>query len=160
MLNRRAFFWFWAPALAWAGLICAASSAGFSSGHTGSLLYPIFKNLFPHHSQATWELVHLLVRKLSHWAEYFILAVLLYRGFRKEDPALWNRRWAIGALALVAALALGDEFHQTFVSERSGSFWDSLLDIFGGACGIGCEYLLFRVRRIRWDGTASFRYPD
>lgn len=163
MLNRRALLWFWLPAILWGGLILAASSAWFSSGHTGSLFYPLFKKLFPHQAPGTWDTVHFLIRKLSHWTEYFILAVLLYRGFRKNDPSLWNRHWALGTLALVAAIALGDELHQAFVPERSGSFWDSLLDIFGGACGMGCEYLLFRLKgspREPAPETHSFRYPD
>lgn len=163
MLNRRALLWFWLPSLIWAGLIFSASFRGFSSEHTESILFPIFKRLFPHHSPVTWAWTHLLLRKLAHWAEYFVLAVLLYRGFRRDDPKLWNRRWALGSLALVAALALGDELHQAHVPNRSGCLQDSLLDIFGGACGIAAEYGIFRRRRARREATPedpAFRYPD
>ena len=160
MLNRRALLWFWLPALAWAGLIFMASYAGFSSEHTESILYPIFHRLFPHHSATAWELTHHLIRKAAHWTEYLILAVLLYRGFRKGDPHLWSLRWALGTLTLVFALALGDEFHQSFVPERTGSIYDSLLDLVGGACGIGLEYLIYRFKRERAPEKPAFRYPD
>jgi VanZ family protein len=41
-------------------------------------------------------------------------------------------RWFVAALALVIAYALIDEYHQTFVPSRSGSVYDSFIDMAGG----------------------------
>jgi VanZ family protein len=38
----------------------------------------------------------------------------------------------LASLALVVAYALLDEYHQSFVPSRTGSIYDSLIDISGG----------------------------
>ena len=74
----------------------------------------------------------MIVRKAAHFTEYAILGFLAARAFRTSPrPALANR-WFLASLALVVAYALLDEYHQSFVPSRTGSIYDSLIDISGG----------------------------
>lgn len=51
-------------------------------------------------------------------------------------------------LAFIAAFAGLDEFHQSFIQERSGNLVDVGIDSFGGALGIGISYLMEGMIRV------------
>jgi VanZ family protein len=122
----------WLPAIAWAILISWASTDTFSAGHTSILILPVLHWLFPHASAETIDRLHFLIRKSAHFTEYFVFSFLLLRGMRGEHRG-WQLRWAIAALAIATGYSALDEFHQSFVPSRSGSPWDSLIDISGAA---------------------------
>jgi VanZ family protein len=84
--------------------------------------------------------IHFLIRKLGHWTEFFILAVLLLRALARTDNDRWNSRMAWLAVLLVFLFACSDELHQYFVPSRTASVRDSLLDLFGGVCGVLWTY--------------------
>ena len=77
-------------------------------------------------------MVHFITRKLAHFTEYAILGFLAARAFRTSPRPAISSRWFLISLTLVITFALMDEFHQTFVPSRTGSFYDSLIDIAGG----------------------------
>ena len=76
------------------------------------------------------------MRKLGHWTEYFILAVLTMRALRKETGKNWELRHAVPTLIFILIYALSDELHQVFVPSRTASFGDVMIDVLGGICGI------------------------
>lgn len=81
---------------------------------------------------AVFETVTFCIRKGAHMGVYFILSGLLL-------AAVWRlvvsaRRRAAAVFILCALLAGLDEFHQTFVSGRSGQLQDVLIDLAGCAC--------------------------
>ena len=120
------------PLVAWLVFISFASSDSFSAGNTSRIIGPLVLWLFPNTSPDTLAVVHLVTRKVAHFTEYAILAFLAARAFRTSPrPALANR-WFIASLALVVAYALLDEYHQRFVPSRTGSIYDSFLDMAGG----------------------------
>jgi VanZ family protein len=126
----------WLPALGWAGMIFVFSTEAFSGGNTKGILEPLLRGLFPALSGTGIELIHLCIRKLGHFVEYFVLAVLVLRAARdKAEEPLPSSRLAVG-LALTALYAVSDEWHQAFVPSRSASSADVLLDVFGGFCGM------------------------
>ena len=139
------FFKYWGPTILWACLISYFSTSDFSSANTSRILGPFFHWLFPHQPIEFHNFVEHLIRKLAHWSEYFILAILLYRGFRHGRDTHWERRWAFWTLVLVFLYAVGDEIHQLWVPSRSGRFQDSLLDFFGGTCALAVLYLRYRM---------------
>ena len=96
----------WIPVALWAALIFGLSS--IPSLGTGL---------------GVWDLV---LRKLAHLAEYAVLGALLYRAVRRR-PA---------AIALAAAYAASDEWHQTLVRGRHGSPLDWLIDLAGVVAGV------------------------
>jgi VanZ family protein len=139
-------FKYWMPAILWAGLICIFSTDSFSSQQTSRFLFPLFQWVIPHASADFLLSLQFLTRKLAHWTEYFVLAMLLYRAFRQKQAAPWQARWAIWTLALIFFYSLADEVHQAFVPSRTASVKDSLLDLFGGSCAICLIYIRQRMR--------------
>jgi VanZ family protein len=75
-------------------------------------------------------MLHEFIRKASHFCEYFIFGVLLFRAVRAPNEG-WQWRWAFLAILLAAFYASSDEIHQIFVPSRGASAWDALLDSFG-----------------------------
>jgi VanZ family protein len=123
------------PALVWAALIFMASTDAFSAANTAGLLELAVRYFFSALSHDTFRLIHTLIRKLGHFSEYFVLAVLVIRALRQEtDEKPRPRRLALG-LGLTALYAVSDELHQAFVPGRTASAADVLLDVFGGLCG-------------------------
>jgi VanZ family protein len=112
------------------------STDAFSADNTGSRLHWLLTLLFPAISEATYESVHFFIRRAAHFSEYALLALLSYRAFRAGSTVKWQWRWAWRSFVLIAVWALLDEWHQTFTTQRSGSIYDSLLDIAGGAAAL------------------------
>ena len=137
------------PLVAWLVFISYASSDSFNAGNTSRIIGPLILWLFPNTTPETLLAIHIITRKAAHFTEYAILAFLAARAFRTSPrPALANR-WFIAALALVVAYALLDEYHQTFVPSRTGSVYDSLIDIAGG---------LTALLVIRWRDNRTRRF--
>ena len=63
--------------------------------------------------------VHGAMRKVGHWAEYFVLAVLVLRALSNETGKKWELRHAALTFVFVFVYALSDELHQTFVPSRT-----------------------------------------
>lgn len=107
-----------------------------SASNTSRIIGPLFRWLFPAITEAQLLLVHFIVRKTAHFAEYAVLAVLAARAFTSSTHGRLRRSWFVAALALVALVALLDEYHQSFNAARTGTVWDSLIDISGGATAL------------------------
>lgn len=95
--------------------------------------------------------VSFIVRKIAHFASYFILGVLCAGAFLSD-----TRRHFITntyALGLSFAYAVSDEIHQLFVPGRAGRLLDVGIDTAGALCGIlifaAVCAVLSRVRRNR-----------
>jgi len=123
---------YWAPAVVWAAAIFSFSGDSFSSAHTEGIVFAFLHWLLPNASVATLDLLHELVRKCGHFAEYFVLSLLLLRAVRGPGQG-WKLRWAISAFVIAVAYAGLDEFHQSFVPSREATPWDSVLDATGAA---------------------------
>jgi VanZ family protein len=136
----------WWPAALWATVIFGASTDTFSSEHTGSIIEPILRWIYPAITGEQFALIHHLIRKTAHFTEYFIFALLLYRGV-KLGRAGWRWSWGLLAWLAAAVYACLDEFHQAFVPSRTASPYDSLLDSIGAFTAILVLYLWFRRQR-------------
>ncbi len=125
---------YWLPALLWMGVIFALSDQPTLSCHPNAT-------------------VDLVVRKSGHLAEYGVLAFLLWRAFSKE------RGWPAwpsfgGAFALSLLYAISDEFHQTFISGRSGRLADVGFDALGALLALALMGWFSRKYR-RGQGSAD-----
>ena len=75
------------------------------------------------------ETLTFLIRKLAHMSEYAILALFTYYALIK---IAFNKRIIFQITFLISFLyACSDEFHQLFISGRSGQFTDVLIDSTG-----------------------------
>ena len=140
------FLKYWLPPLLWASLVSIFSSDGFSSDNTSSLFLPLFQWLLPHATPERINSFHYLIRKLGHFTEFFVLAMLLYRALRGGREMQWQWRVAAWTLSLVLMYAVADEVHQRFVPSRSAAWSDSLLDFFGGCCAVALLYARYRTK--------------
>jgi len=103
------FFKLWFPVIIWVGLIfCLSSIPNLKT----SLEYDF------------------ILRKIAHAVEYFILTFLLYRAF-KGSFNMDIFQFFIYPATLSFFYAVSDEFHQSFVSSRSASIRDVLIDTIG-----------------------------
>lgn len=74
-----------------------------------------------------------VLRKLAHMGVYAVLTALLFWAFPKHTNRT-RQAWLLAAL-LAGIYALSDEWHQTFVAGRHGSFRDVGIDTLGIAAG-------------------------
>jgi len=74
------------------------------------------------------------VRKAAHFSEFAVLGLLV----SCLIPSL-------AALPACALVAMADEYHQTFVSDRAGMWQDVLLDTAGALAGIVFVWALGRL---------------
>lgn len=76
------------------------------------------------------------IRKLAHFAEYAVMAVLVYAMWRPWKER--NKRLYCLVILWIAVSAAVDEMHQLFIPDRYGNLADVLLDTCGGAFGTWC----------------------
>jgi VanZ family protein len=123
---------YWTPALLWTAIVLYGSGDVLSAEHTVGWMEALLERIgrrLPPETLAPW---HFAFRKLGHLIAYFAGGALFFRALRGEEGG-WRGRWAAGALALTAAVAAADEWHQMFVATRTGNGWDVVLDCVGGA---------------------------
>lgn len=135
------------PVILWMFIIFLASSAEFSASTTSRFIRPLFVWLFPGINEAQLLWVHFLVRKSAHFIEYGVLAFLAARAFSSSSQDWLRRFWGQGSLVLVVCYAFLDEYRQSFVPSRSGSVWDSFIDIAGGLTALAIFFYWRRHRR-------------
>jgi VanZ family protein len=120
----------WWPALLWAGFIFVMSTDIFSAHHTSAILEPLIRWFAPSLSDDDVEFVHFVIRKCAHFTEYFVFGALLYRAVRGAHKG-WRWTWALCAWFIAVCYSALDEIHQAFVSSRTASPYDSLIDSSG-----------------------------
>ena len=134
------------PLVLWAALIFIGSTSLLSGSHTSALVRPVLW-LFPHASEATLALIHFIIRKCGHFAEYAVFASLATRAFKTSSRDFLRDHWFVASLLLVIVYSLSDEFHQSFVPSRAASIYDSIIDSVGGLMAL--SLLAIRKRRQR-----------
>lgn len=144
--GKHSRLWRYGPLLVWMAFIFFASTAQLSASNTSRIIRPLLLWLFPDISEETLSFLHFLVRKLAHLTEYAILGWLAARAFTTSSRSFLRRRWFLSAALLVIIYALSDELHQRFVPARTGSIYDSLIDIVGGLTALTVFYLWRRVK--------------
>ena len=119
--------------------------------NTSRIVRPLLLWLFPDISETGIQIAHLLIRKAAHFTEYAVLGWLAARSFATSSRDLLLRYWFLAALLLVILQAAVDEYHQSFVATRTGSAYDSLIDIAGGLFAL----IVFA----NWRARANRRHP-
>jgi VanZ family protein len=143
----------WLPSVIWLAIITLESTNIGSSEHTARFLYPIFAFLFGL-DPARFAIWHAMMRKAGHFVGYFILSVLLFRSWRATFPRLstrWCLQWAAVAFLSTALVASFDEWHQSFLPSRTGTFRDVVLD---SSAAVVAQIVLFITLKARSRTTA------
>jgi VanZ family protein len=155
--QRQARFWIsaWWPVALGVLIICVESTQFMGADHTSHPLRVVWQFLFGHVSDASWEHIHHILRKSGHFFGYGFLALTWLRAWRKTFPrALWLAH-AVLALVGTAFIASSDEFHQSFLPNRTSSVWDVLLDCTGAFVLLSLAYLITLVARPRRIARAA-----
>jgi len=108
--------WRWLAVVLWMGLIFYVSAQAD----------------LPHHPEETWDLI---LKKLGHFSEYGILAVLVFWASVQDAESIRTRA-VLGAFAFTALYALSDEIHQSFVPGRDSQLLDVALDAVGAGLAL------------------------
>lgn len=129
----------WLPVVLCVLVIATESTAAFGADHTSGPLQHFLESLLHRRfTQPQWWRLHIIIRKCGHFLGYGILSLAWLRAFRMTlPPAFDPRRRLINchvqAMLGTLFIACCDEFHQTFLPNRSGSVWDVLVDCSGAA---------------------------
>ena len=99
---------------------------------TSLIIRPLLEFLFPGATPETITHYHAIVRKLAHFTEYGVLALLAFRAAVRISFEVVRRHPYLVSLALVICVASTDEYMQSFEPSRTSSPYDVLLDISGG----------------------------
>lgn len=137
-------FFAYAPLVFWIGLILFLGSGPGSMTQTSRFIKPFIEFFFPSASPDTFLIIHAFIRKVAHFFEYAVLALLAARAFLASPGAKVHRHWFFFSLAIVAAVAVIDEINQSFQISRTGSAWDSALDMAGGLAALICVWIFRR----------------
>ena len=99
---------------------------------TSRIVRPLLEFLFPNASEQTLSSYHRILRKSAHLIEYSVLGFFSARAFWTSGKRILNGNWCIAAVLLVLTVAILDELNQSYISSRTGSVNDVILDIIGG----------------------------
>lgn len=150
---------YWLPVLFMIGVMYYASTDVFSGDNTRGIIERLVLWLRPHTSAHGLMKINYIVRKMAHFAEYAVLAGLLFRAFRADSIMRWRTRWAACSFAVAASWALLDELHQSFTLTRGGSIYDSLLDSAGALFMLVMIALFTRRKSFRPNHADLFKKP-
>ncbi len=147
--SRGLRFWLnaWLPVAICIVVIALESSKDFGSDHTSNPLRWVWEHLFGHVGDARWEVIHHLIRKTGHFFGYGTVGLMWLRAWWMTLPHSHFLEDAFLALLGTALVASCDEWHQTYLPNRTGSPWDVLLDCCGALALQLAVYIFMRLTR-------------
>ena len=148
--NRRGrWFWVnvWFPVLLGIIVIAIESQEFMGSDFTSGPLRWLYEGLLGHVSNARWEIIHHYIRKSGHFLGYGFIGLAWLRAWWFTLPRSRFSYDALLALLGTALIASCDEWHQTFLPNRTGTPWDVLLDCTGAITLQLIVYVFMRTLR-------------
>jgi len=128
---------YWLPPLVWMAIIFPVGNKAIGSPFLWRINRSFWVWLLPETGIPISDVAYVVIRKTLHFIEYGILAFLLYRGFRAGAEKKWHPNWAVYAGTIAISYGFLDEFLQSFVPNRNGSFIDALINTAGIASMLG-----------------------
>jgi VanZ family protein len=137
----------WVPVAIGVGIIILESSELFGSNRTSHPLRLIWESIFGPVSNASWNVIHHAMRKCGHFFGYGAIGLAWLRAWWMTLPRSNFLEDACLALLGTALVASADEYHQSFLPNRTGSAWDVLLDCAGALALHLVVYIYMRMMR-------------
>jgi len=137
----------WLPVAVGIGVIMIESTEWMGSNYTAGPLRWLYESIFGPVADARWELLHHFIRKSGHFLGYGAMGLLWLRAWWMSLPRSRFLHDALLALLGTALVASADEWHQTFMPNRTGSPWDVLLDCCGAITLEVLVYVFMRMFR-------------
>lgn len=142
--NRHDVLKAWVALILWL-IVITIESTTLSSAETSRFLYPVLHFLFGI-DWVTFQPWHHLLRKCGHVFGYALLSILLFRAWRASLPSItgakWSLRWTTIAILGTAFVASLDEWHQSYIPSRTGTYKDVILDTCAGIAAQLAIYLI------------------
>ena len=121
----------WLPVLLGVAVIVAESTELFGADRTSAPLRRLYQAIFGSVSNGQWESIHHLIRKSGHFFAYGAIGLAWLRAWWRTLPHSHFLMDSLLALLGTALVASADEWHQTYLPNRTGTPWDVLLDCSG-----------------------------
>ena len=116
--------------------------ASISSGQSGVFVEQLH-HIAPSVDQ---QLLTFLVRKSAHIFAYFVLGILTFNALWRVDLSKFKfNHPAMLSIIVCALYAVSDEFHQLFVSGRSGEIRDIIIDSCAATVGVFIISIFVRI---------------
>lgn len=137
----------WLPVIVWMLVIFFLShqsglaSSSLSSGITQTI-WEILNAVLPF--EIDLHQFHGFIRKLAHFASYFILGMFCINAVTLTSKTSDRYRLLANSVFICILYAISDEIHQLFVPGRSGSVFDVLIDSSGAL--MGCLLYIFAMK--------------
>jgi VanZ family protein len=116
------------------------------------MLYALLTHLFGDINLHKFLVFHHYLRKTGHVVGYGMLGLLLLRGWRatldQKNVAL--RRTLLLAWLGVVFVACMDEWHQSYIPSRTGTWRDAVLDSVAGLVALSFAYF-----RLGWSAPRT-----
>jgi VanZ family protein len=134
-LNKRRgvrfWIWTWLPVALGIIMIMIESTEMFGGNHTSAPLRIIYQAIFGPVDNAHWEHIHIAIRKTGHFFGYGFIGLAWLRAWWFTLPHSRFRTDMFLAMLGTAAIASCDEWHQSFLPNRTSSVRDVLIDCTG-----------------------------
>jgi VanZ family protein len=134
----------WLPVALGIAIIVIESTEAFGSNHTSGPLRHVWEAIFGSVSNPSWEIIHHAIRKTGHFLGYGFIGLAWLRAWWMTLPQSSFLPDAMLAVLGTALVASCDEWHQTFLPNRTGTPWDVLLDCTGAIVLQLIVYIFFR----------------
>jgi len=146
---RDARFWVsaWLPVLLGILMIALESTEWFGADHTSGPLRILYQAIFGQVTNAEWELIHHYLRKSGHFIGYGMIGLAWLRAWWLSLPHSRFLPDTFLAMMGTALIASADEFHQSFLPNRTSSPWDVLIDCSGALTLQLMVYIFMRISR-------------
>ncbi len=147
--RQSARFWVsaWLPVLLGILMIVVESTEWMGADHTGNPLRILYQAIFGQVSNAEWETIHHYLRKTGHFVGYGLIGLAWLRAWWMTLPHSRFLPDAFLALMGTALIACSDEFHQSFLPNRTSTPWDVLIDCSGAITLQLMVYIFMRISR-------------
>jgi VanZ family protein len=142
-------FWVsaWLPVVVGIGVIMLESTELMGADHTNHPLRWLWESIFGPVANARWNVIHSLIRKSGHFFGYGALGMIWLRAWWMTLPRSSFLPDASLALLGTALVASCDEWHQSYLPNRTGSVRDVLLDCSGAIALQLAIYIYMRMMR-------------
>jgi VanZ family protein len=151
MLSNRANAWYWIsawmPVVLGITVIIFESTEMMGADHTSRPLRLLYQAIFGTVSNGRWDVIHHYIRKSGHFFGYGFIGLAWLRAWWLSLPHSRFVPDALLALLGTALVASADEFHQSFLPNRTSSPWDVLLDCCGAVTLQLIVYASMRIAR-------------
>jgi VanZ family protein len=135
MSSKRRGLWYWIsawlPVVLGVVAIAMESTELMGANHTSGPFRWLFQAIFGPVSDERWDFLHIIIRKTGRFIGYGIIGLAWLRAWWMTLTRSRFLHDSLLALLGTALVASADEWHQTFLPNRTGSPLDVLLDCCG-----------------------------